>query len=122
MRAILLISVLTLWSTWSGHANSIKNKSPICENCKEIKTQLKLNIFPNPCEDNCHLKINGVSNSEVAHLFIMDLTGKQVFKYAIEDGEIEFTFNKSNINLHQGTYLVQLKKDEEVTTKRMVIK
>lgn len=141
MRTLLLIGVLFLWGTMRAQESISEyniQKEPTeeykeaiasnltCENCLEenpkVQKPFELTIFPNPCNGKCSLKIDGVSESEEAKLTIMDLTGKNVFTYLLTDGEVELKLTATALELHEGTYLVQLQKGDQFKTKRMIVK
>lgn len=125
MRALLLFSVLSLWGTLRAQTEQETAPTIIaCENCIELKEKepFGIKIYPNPCNGSCSLKITGMQKGEEAYILIMDLTGKTVFNYTIKDGEVELILNKTGLELNEGTYLVQLKKNDQIETKRMVVK
>lgn len=136
MRALLLVGALSLLGTlraqdinYSPSLKATKNRVDYkCENCdpnEQLTTNkevLSVSVYPNPCLDKCNIKITGVSKNEEAIITIMDLMGKCLFTYLATDGEVELQLTKTGLELNEGTYLVQLKLNDQIDTKRMVVK
>lgn len=70
-------------------------------------------IYPNPANDVIHIKNIPVGTS----LSIFDVTGKIVHKSITETGETHINTN----SFAEGTYFVQLKNNEVLTNKKLII-
>lgn len=73
----------------------------------------KIKIYPNPVKNVLKIKLN---NTQAEHATLMDITGKQILNLKLQS---EITVIDIN-NLNAGMYLLQIKNQEKIITKRII--
>jgi hypothetical protein len=85
------------------------------------KTNLSLNIFPNPFSTETSIRFNVTDNSNI-QLEIFDLTGKkinQLIKTNLNKGI--YTINYLSYKLKTGVYICKLTQGNRVSTKKLIV-
>lgn len=86
----------------------------------EIKTDLGINIYPNPARNTLNINWE-VSQSSPASVSIYTITGQEV-KSVDLDSQVGINSKTLDINtLAEGTYLLNIQADDQVLTKKFMI-
>jgi hypothetical protein len=88
---------------------------------KELeKTNIRLNIFPNPTSDICHLNFS-LQNNELIKINIYNTLGELVYIETknVAAGNVDYVLNLNE--LHSGNYSVQVSFRNNTITKKLTI-
>ena len=125
---------MTYLTDYNGYSDRITTTHPECmpaascpppqevgiEEEKEKENTL-VQISPNPSSGKFNLSFNKTSKNPV-NIEVYDILGKVVYqKSNIQSRHIGTTFNIDLSNQHQGLYLMRIKSDTEVITKKIII-
>ncbi|MEZ4938286.1 MAG: T9SS type A sorting domain-containing protein [Crocinitomicaceae bacterium] len=87
---------------------------------EEVAEDIKLEIFPNPANDNLTIRFNALTGNS-SQIKMMDLSGKtvRVISNGFTSGLNTIKLNVSDIT--EGIYMLEFTVDSKVTTKKVVI-
>ncbi len=81
--------------------------------------QLKLEIYPNPSTDE--MTINWEADQHALSIDIYDVFGKLVFSKIVNNAEGSITFNKEELKLSSGTYILKSKQGNSTSQTKIII-
>jgi len=82
-------------------------------NTNEISSVYNLQIFPNPVNELLRISVNELTIDEI---IIRNLNGQILIREANNSSELELDVQL----LQKGMYLIEIKADEKITTKKFV--
>jgi hypothetical protein len=85
-----------------------------------ISTHQSIEIYPNPNNGQFELKVETTGNTEYI-LEIFDATGRSIMKVNINSFSGNFTKQINLTNFHSGTYLLMLRSDSSIVSKKVLI-
>lgn len=114
MKKILIILLLLFFNFGFSQQNQLVKNI----NSTSIKG---LSTFPNPFSESTRISFKS-NKSQKVKLVIKNLLGKTVYvhEFSINPGNISLTFY--NKDLISGTYIYSIQTDNEIISKRLVIK
>lgn len=87
-------------------------------NIKMVENTGQLQITPNPFEDKLIISQNRNSNIKINTIKILDILGKQVLKYDIQDANRNIELNLNQ--LQTGTYILYIVTDNKIITQKII--
>jgi len=96
----------------NGYIYNIKNILNFTKNIELDNNNIEL--FPNPMGDNLSFKING--NFRVRSVTITDISGKQIKKYNLPQGQIDLK------GIAKGVYIIYFETDNSNRIAKKIIK
>jgi len=83
------------------------------------KEQNSFNIYPNPVKDKTINIVSEIANAKIQNLNIIDLSGNMIFE--VNNIVINNNYNIHLPNISRGVYIVQIRTDENIESKKIII-
>ena len=91
-----------------------KSLSEIVTGIDESKTENRIYIYPNPCNDILHFSASGIKNYQNTYISVYDVLGNLVIKNKIMNSQSELNISE----LSKGVYFIKIENtDNNITTK-----
>jgi len=109
---------VTITDSNSCQANFCETVFQGTTNLTEIQDLVQFEIYPNPAHVSTTIEVSFITNTNI-ELKIVDVLGSEIYsmKDNLLNGQFEFDLN----DYSQGTYLVMLKTEKQMTIKKMVL-
>ncbi len=88
---------------------------------KKNEIRPNFTIYPTPANINSEITINGEFNANDI-IIIYDINGRKIFEKVFSSGQSSFNINLSKYKFQNGLYFVRLVSNNNIQTKKMLIK
>ncbi|MCO5252828.1 MAG: M43 family zinc metalloprotease [Bacteroidetes bacterium] len=122
-----LTSLIIRIEVESGGGNPIYiddiNISQYYTSVEGFDNKSQVNIFPNPSNDICNIKLNSSFLNKNTSIKLFDISGREIttlFNAKVGSQNLDFTFNPKQYGLKYGIYFIKIETSEGILTKKMI--
>ena len=119
MKKLLLLTLLLV--TLNSFAQQIRDNNIVNTKNQQIETITNVSAYPNPLVTKTNINFTSIKPQKITFI-VKNLLSKTVYTEIIsaKKGKNSFTFNRNNLT--KGMYLYSIKTENEIISKRMIIK
>ena len=99
------------------------NVSQYFTSVPSLESKMAVQIAPNPSNSEFKISINTVDYRSMTQIHVYDVNGRQVASLwdgHLQDSDVNIYFNPRNYNLKSGIYILKIKSNEGILTKKLI--